>query len=180
MNFDCQLPVFYSYFIPTQPDEKAGRRPAFEEGKLVLWKIARSFSQRKSSPFTWTSDKKSTLTIRQPSTKRRVKQNPSIYTAKCLPFTMTSDKKSTQTIRQPSAKPRVKYNISILAAKCLLFTLMSDKKSTRTIRQPSAKRRVKYNLSILTAKCLFAVYLDEWQEKYASYQAALREAEGKT
>ena len=30
------LSTFFSKLIPTQPDEKAGRRPAFEEGKLVL------------------------------------------------------------------------------------------------------------------------------------------------
>ena len=27
---------------------------------------------------------------------------------------------------------------------------------------------------------MFAVYREEWQKKYANYQAALREAEGKT
>ena len=157
--------------IPTQPDEKAGRRAAFEEGKLVLWKIARRFSQRNSSLFSLQSDIKSTRTIRQPSAKRRVKQNPSIYAAKCSLFTMTSDKKSTRTIRQPSAKRRVKYNLSILTAKCSLFTLMSDKKSKQTIRQPSAKQRVKHNLSIFTAKCslftmMITIYLDKCQKLY--------------
>ena len=27
---------------------------------------------------------------------------------------------------------------------------------------------------------MFAVYLDEWQKKYTNYQAALREAKGRT
>ena len=32
-------------FIPTEPNKEAGRRPAFEEGKLDLWKITRSISR---------------------------------------------------------------------------------------------------------------------------------------
>ena len=113
--------------VPTQPDEKAGRRPAFEEGKLVLWKITRSFSQQETSPFTLKSDTKSTRNIIWHSAKRRVNHILSIFTAKCSPFTLMSDKKSTQIITLTSD-----MRSTFFAAMDSLFNLISDIKSTQS------------------------------------------------
>ena len=109
-----------------------------------LWKKGNIFSQQKSSPFTLTSDKKSTRTLRQPSGEAEGKTKPINLHSKVFAVYLEEWQKSTRTIRQPSVKWRVKQNPSIYTAKCSPFTLTSDKKSTRTIRQPSAKRRVKH------------------------------------